>query len=111
MVGKRNRHLEANVQLICGASMGDLHRRCHTRQHPNVMAPVEMVSFAGLKTQRHKRSCRAPHFLALPAALVTANRILAAFVSFARSASNKRVSHSRGGLRLFSASNRSSSLK
>ncbi len=45
------------------------------------MAPVELVSLAGIKTQRHKRSCRAPHFLVLPAARVTADRIVTAFIS------------------------------
>ena len=61
--------------------MRDLHRRRHAGQHHDLMAPVELVSLARLKAQRHERGRRAAHFLALPAAGMAANGIIAALVS------------------------------
>ena len=61
--------------------MRDLHRRRHAGQHHDLMAPVELVSLARLKAQRYERGRRAADLLALPAARMAANRIVAAFIS------------------------------
>jgi hypothetical protein len=47
------------------------------------VAPVELVGLARRKTQRHVRINRCRRTVALPAAGVTPNRIVAAFVAAA----------------------------
>ena len=78
------------------SDVGDLQRHRCAVQHDDLMAPVELIGFAGRKRQRHIGVRRRARMLPAPLARVTANGVRSRPHSRnARSSSNSRISVSR----------------
>ena len=61
--------------------MGNLHGHRRAGDHHDLMAPVELVSFARRKTQRHIRIPCTGRLLTMPAVRIAPDRIIAALIS------------------------------
>ena len=61
--------------------MGNLHRHGDAANHHDLMAPVELIGFARIKTQRHESRCRSRAALTPPRRSVAPNRVIAPFIA------------------------------
>ena len=66
---------------VAQSNMGHLHGRRHTVYQHDLMAPVELIGFARIKTERNICGCRRFLFFLGPCSCVTSNGIVATTIS------------------------------
>src|ERR1700730_6561922 len=96
---------------VAETDVRDLHDRRHAVHHDDLEAPIELVSFARRKRQRHVGVRHLARVLPAPGPGIAANSVIAPSYPSARSSSKSRIKvrRSRAGLLVFAVSIRSSS--